>query len=155
MTLIQFRRQPAFLILPPLQFSLSDCALPPLVTCERSLIMNLQSPTPSSASARAARNAVRRSGGIPYMSERKTQAWPVPGGRRAFKQQYAVKNHTRTCVKFCTASILRSCTCTYNLWSQNGHQDRCEEARCQETGIEESCRQEARCKETRCQKTSR
>ena len=36
--------------------------------------MNLQSPTPSSGSARAAHIALRRSAGIPYMSERQIQA---------------------------------------------------------------------------------
>ena len=37
--------------------------------------MNSQSPTPSSGKGRAALNASRRSGGIPYMSERQIQAY--------------------------------------------------------------------------------
>ncbi len=37
--------------------------------------MNLQSSTPSSGGGRTARNVVRRSGAIPYMSERQIQAY--------------------------------------------------------------------------------
>ncbi len=37
--------------------------------------MNSHSPTPSSGRGRAARNTATRSGGIPYMSERQTQAY--------------------------------------------------------------------------------
>lgn len=37
--------------------------------------MNSHSPTPSSGKGRAGRNPVRRSGALPYMSERQIQAY--------------------------------------------------------------------------------